>query len=106
MTTNKKRVRIMYRRSRVELTGRVKHGDIFTGACLACGRKGKTDLHHYAYEYTTAEVRKEPLLALKNTIELGYRCHRVADLFRKLEEAGSHATLVLAAIRKKEKDAG
>lgn len=47
--------------------------------CEVCGKKGKIDAHHYKYEFTTKEVRKNKALALKNTISLCYKCHQVAD---------------------------
>jgi len=57
------------------------------GVCVCCGRQGYTQLHHFKYAYPVAEVRKNPELALKNTLELCFRCHKVADAIRQLQEA-------------------
>ena len=53
-----------------------------TGVCRSCGRREKTDLHHYCYAYKTSEVKKNHSLALMNTVELCYRCHRIANAMR------------------------
>jgi len=58
------------------------------GICQACGRskeKGEiktTQLHHWFYKYETETVKKNPLLALENSVELCFRCHKIADAFR------------------------
>ena len=60
------------------------------GICQACGRsKDKkeiktTQLHHWFYKYDVKTVKKNPLLALENAVELCYRCHKIADAFRSL----------------------
>ena len=56
------------------------------GICEACGRKGRTNMHHWRYAYKTSEVRKNPELAIDNTTELCYYCHRLADAIRRLYE--------------------
>ena len=53
--------------------------------CRCCGRTGKTDLHHWVYEFPTKQVQKSKLLALKNTIELCYSCHRLANCISHLD---------------------
>ena len=64
------------------------------GKCEACGKthtdKGKpirSQLHHWEYAFSTAEVRKNPLLVLEHTSELCYHCHQLADCIRRLYEA-------------------
>lgn len=57
------------------------------GMCQSCLRKigngiKRTSLHHTLYAYHRNTVRKNPYLALHNTIELCYGCHPVADGFR------------------------
>ena len=60
------------------------------GKCDACGRSIErgdikvTHLHHWAYKYKHATVKKDPLLALENLSELCYSCHRLGDAFRDL----------------------
>lgn len=59
------------------------------GECVACGRKvgqgiNTTQLHHTVYKYEVATVKKNPLLALENTLELCYGDHPVADGFRAM----------------------
>ena len=54
--------------------------------CAICGKSDrKLDFHHYNYEFTTDQVRKNPQLALKNTLVLCYPHHKVADAFRIFE---------------------
>jgi len=58
------------------------------GKCKVCGKdkaKGEiktTQLHHWYYKYNVETVKKNPLLALENTIELCYGCHKIADWLR------------------------
>lgn len=57
--------------------------------CVACHRKRgegikMTALHHTVYKYTVATVKKNPILALQNTLELCFGDHRIADAFRDL----------------------
>jgi len=59
------------------------------GECEACRRKigegiRTTQLHHYKYVYKPATVKKNPILALENTLELCYGCHPIADALRVL----------------------
>lgn len=53
-----------------------------TGKCKCCDKKAKTQLHHWKYKYTIKEVKKNPKLALENTTELCYFCHRVANALK------------------------
>ncbi len=57
------------------------------GQCDGCGKKAgveikNTQKHHTVYKFTVATVKKNPILALENTIELGFCCHPIADGFR------------------------
>lgn len=60
------------------------------GVCVACKRTIKagqiktTQLHHHKYAYTTAKVKKNPILALENTSEYCYACHQIADALRAI----------------------
>ena len=76
------KMRVMYRRARVTVWGRR------TGICQACGLRGRTEMHHTQYSYTTREVRKDPQRALRNTVELCFGCHRLANGLRILEDGG------------------
>jgi hypothetical protein len=60
---------------------------IRTGICTCCGKKGWTARHHWKYEFSVKEVRKNPLLALKNTTELCYpTCHDVANAMNLIKK--------------------
>ena len=59
--------------------------DSFKRKCEVCGKEGKIDFHHYKYAYKTSEVRKDPQLALENTIMLCYTHHKIADAMRILD---------------------
>jgi len=55
--------------------------------CEGCLKKKgegikKLDTHHWVYEFTTKEVKANPILVLKNTSVLCFRCHRIADAIR------------------------
>jgi hypothetical protein len=57
--------------------------------CMCCGKtpkKGGLHAHHTKYEFTVAEVRKNPELAKKNVIWLCYHCHRIANCLRIISE--------------------
>lgn len=60
------------------------------GICQACGKskhRGEikyTCLHHWWYEFKPATVKANPILVLKNTSELCYYCHQLADAIRAL----------------------
>jgi len=53
------------------------------GICEACGRKMKTQRHHWFYRFKKIEVKKNPELALLCTNEYCFTCHRLADVIRK-----------------------
>jgi hypothetical protein len=53
--------------------------------CKCCGRQGKTDLHHWVYAYPTKQVQKTKMLALENTTELCFVCHRLANCISHLD---------------------
>lgn len=55
--------------------------------CDCCKKKGFVALHHLKYAYPIAEVRKNHMLALDNTICLCYTCHELANSMRKLLDA-------------------
>jgi len=57
--------------------------------CEACGKQvGKeikvTALHHWWYEFSSKTVKENPMLAIKNTNELCFYCHGLADAIRAL----------------------
>lgn len=82
------KIRITYRRARVS----VEH--VKQGACEACQAEGRTEMHHWIYAYTTDEVRAHPQLALDNTNEYCYKCHKVANAMKFLHEQEARAKLV------------
>jgi len=79
--------RIYYQRTRFSFIFPVP---IRTGCCVACKRcksKGEikvTQMHHTKYAFETKTVKKNPLLALENTLELCFGCHPVADGLRDI----------------------
>lgn len=87
ITYQKKRIKIPYPRN------------IRTGQCVACKRSKKsgeikvTALHHTKYEFSTGQVLKNVFLALKNTLELCFPCHQIADGFRAILTIGSSDNL-------------
>ena len=82
-----KRQNIYYQRKKISLYYPVP---IRKGCCDACGRcksKGEikvTQRHHTKYAYETKTVLKNPALALENSLELCFGCHKPADGFRDL----------------------
>lgn len=59
------------------------------GKCQACEKEigksiTKTNRHHWKYAYAWKTVKENPSLALENSCELCYRCHRIADALRAL----------------------
>lgn len=60
------------------------------GVCQVCGKsvaKGEikvTQIHHFKYAYRNETVKKNPLLALENTIEVCYGCHQILDGLRAI----------------------
>lgn len=82
-----KKQKIYYQRTRISFLYPVP---IRNGCCIACKRcksKGEiktTQKHHTVYAFKTETVKKNPLLALENTLELCFGCHPVADGFRDM----------------------
>jgi hypothetical protein len=76
---------ITYKKTRVNVNVPYK---IRKGKCLCCGKRGTagnfTNLHHWIYKFETKQVKKNHLLALKNTTELCFTCHAVADCLNLL----------------------
>ena len=71
------------------------------GKCQCCGKiVGEeikvTALHHWYYAYQPETVRKNPVLALDNTIEVCYGCHQVADAIRALLYASPSRVAIVA----------
>lgn len=89
------KTRVTYRRARVLVEFEK------AGACAACGLRGRTEMHHYFYSYNTDEVRRHPHLALDNTIELCFLCHRLANMLRYLAMNSVRTQEVNAALLKK-----
>lgn len=60
------------------------------GKCEACektigsGQLKITQLHHWYYKYKNETVKKNPMLALENTIEVCYADHQIADGLRMI----------------------
>jgi hypothetical protein len=55
--------------------------------CQGCGKTvgkeiKKLDCHHWKYEFESKEVKANPILVLKNTSWLCFRCHRIGDAIR------------------------
>ena len=77
----RKKYSVKYRRATVYLDFNPR-----TGICSCCNKEFKTQLHHWIYEFETKEVRKKPELVLKNTSELCYYCHRLANSYKHILE--------------------
>ena len=90
--------RIRYRRAQIAVNIDRK------GHCLACKKKGRTEFHHYSYEYTTKQARKDHQLAIRNTIELCYVCHKMADVIKKIDESPELFLTVARALIKKQEE--
>ena len=67
--------------------------------CQCCGRTGKCDLHHWKYEFTTKEVKKNPELALKNTSELCFTCHNIANSMKHIYDADEKIVIKLIKLK-------
>lgn len=69
------------------------------GVCKGCKRTKKdgeikrTGRHHFKYAYELKTVRANPVLALDNSEELCWRCHRIADGLRMLLLANPRGAL-------------
>lgn len=86
----KKRYSIKYRRTRIYFDEN-QH----TGICIIRGPSKKTDFHHWLFEFPTKQVKKNPQLALKNTVEVSFQIHDLANTLRKLAEADLQDILIL-----------
>lgn len=90
MKMNQKKYRTKYAGSRGRGVTVTLPFDPRKGVCQACGKskhRGEikyTCLHHWWYEFKPATVKKNPILVLKNTSELCYYCHQLADAIRTL----------------------
>ena len=91
------KIRIRYRRARVT----VEHEK--TNFCQACGAEGRTEMHHYLYAYQTSRVREWPALALDNSIELCFNCHKIANALRICTDSTKRAHVVIVALLKKQR---
>lgn len=86
----KKGYRIRYAGSRGKGVTVTLPFDPHKGVCQACGKSIKegeikvTFLHHWWYEFQPKTVKENPILAIKNTSELCYYCHQLADAIRAL----------------------
>ena len=54
------------------------------GRCECCGRRGRTQIHHWIYLEPKEKVKKNPKLALKGTSELCPLCHKWADALKAM----------------------
>ena len=89
------KTRIRYRRARVTV-------DIDKPEkCEACGAGGRLECHHFIYAHKTTEVRKNPELATENTVWLCYKCHRLADMVRKLSADKQRTEAVIHKLMEK-----
>lgn len=76
-------MRIKYRRATISVD--VDKPKTCEGCKRTIGKEiKKLDCHHWKYEFTTDEVRKNPKLVLKNTSWLCFTCHRLGDALRKV----------------------
>jgi hypothetical protein len=69
--------------------------------CECCGKHTKTDLHHWKYAYPTKQVQKYKLLALDNTVELCWSCHRLANCISHLDNDDQEKVNKLIKLRDK-----
>jgi len=81
------------------------------GVCEACGKSRErgeiksTAIHHWYYAYKAKTVKENPILALENTSELCYSCHRKADAIRELIYTKPEKVAVVAdLLRGKQKE--
>lgn len=86
MTNNEKLQSIIYEGKQIK---EAYPEPIRKGRCEACGRlRGEgeikwTSRHHFKYAYELNTVRKNPLLALENSVELCWSDHQIADSLRE-----------------------
>jgi hypothetical protein len=74
-----------------------------TGICECCEKKFKTQMHHWSYKYKPKEVKENKELALENTTELCYHCHKVANAIRFIVENWLKTLKLLAILKKRNK---
>ena len=76
------------------------------GVCEACGKSKErgeikiTAMHHWWYEFAPKTVKQNPILVLKNTSELCYGCHQMADAIRALLYARPQRVAAVAKLLK------
>lgn len=68
------------------------------GICEACGKRGWTNRHHWAYKYSYREVRKQNMLALNYTTEVCYPDHEVAEAIRRLFNIDQNVKIVTTSL--------
>jgi len=78
-----KKQSVKYRRATVLVETNYK---IRNKKCSVCGRKGVTQLHHWKYKYTTKQVKENHILALEETQELCFFCHRIANAMKLCDD--------------------
>ena len=89
------RCAILYRRTRIPLEFNPRKG--ICNLCNKSIKKGEinvTHMHHLFYEFSTEEVRKNHQLALKNTIEVCFSCHRVIQQFQNALKLENRQVLI------------
>lgn len=74
---------IKYKRIRVKVLG---DKSTQCECCLKTPKPRGMHTHHWKYEFTIKEVARNPELAKKNSTSLCYKCHRVANAMRIVEE--------------------
>lgn len=84
--TEMQKYSITYQKMRVQVS---YPRPIRAGKCMACKRKigneiKTTQMHHTKYVHSKKAVKKNPLLALDNALELCFFDHVTADGFRSL----------------------
>ena len=93
-------MKIRYRRITVDV-GDVKKPD----RCEACGKPSKKLQHHHVvYRYETKEVRKNPKLALRNTIILCYFDHKIGNSLSLIHANKERALKLRKLIKQKGDD--
>lgn len=69
------------------------------GVCDACGRKGRTQRHHWKYAFQKHDVKQNPKLVLKYTREYDFHCHQLADVIRRgFQRRGKKKTVKIVRV--------
>ena len=94
-----KKYNVMYHNTKIQIP--YPHNPRL-GKCVACKQEvGKTikvtALHHTCYEFAVDTVKKNPLLALKNVLELDFFCHSIADGFRNILDGTNIPRMMMVA---------